>query len=125
VNMADPERCRDHRRHLDEACERAERDPASLPLSLMTMTLVASDRADLERQTARLMSRQGWSGEPRSYMEEVGPERIVGTVDDVVEQLTRFAEAGVRRVMLQHLVHDDLESVALIGREVIPRVASL
>jgi F420-dependent oxidoreductase-like protein len=125
VNMADPEKCRQHRRHLDEACERGERDPESLPLSLMTMTLVASDQAELEYQTARLMSRQGWSGEPRSYMEEVGPERTVGTVDQVVEQLTRFAEAGVRRVMLQHLVHDDLESVALIGREIIPRVAAL
>ena len=39
--------------------------------------------------------------------------------------LADYAEAGVRRVMLQHLLHDDLDAVALIGREVIPRVAAL
>ena len=91
----------------------------------MNFTLVASDRAQLEHAAARLMSRQGWSGDPHSYLEDVGPDQLVGTVEEVVEQLAAFAGAGVQRVMLQHLVHDDLDSVALIGREIIPRVASL
>ena len=42
-----------------------------------------------------------------------------------MSRLADYAEAGVRRVMLQHLLHDDLEAVALIGRELIPRVAAL
>jgi F420-dependent oxidoreductase-like protein len=124
VNGVDPDTCRERRRSLDEACERGERDPASLVLSLMTFTLVASDQGELEHQVARLMSRQGWSGDPHAYLQDVESDRLVGTIDGLVEQLARFAEAGVSRVMLQHLVHDDLDTVALIGQELIPRVAS-
>jgi hypothetical protein len=41
----------------------------------------------------------------------------------VVERLGELAEAGVRRIMMQHLDHEDLDFVALVGQEVIPRVA--
>ena len=43
----------------------------------------------------------------------------------MIEQLAAFAQAGVQRVMLQHLVHEDLEAVALIGERIIPAVADL
>ena len=33
------------------------------------------------------------------------------------------ADAGVERVMLQHLLADDLEMVELIGREILPQVS--
>jgi alkanesulfonate monooxygenase SsuD/methylene tetrahydromethanopterin reductase-like flavin-dependent oxidoreductase (luciferase family) len=48
---------------------------------------------------------------------------VVGTVDAAAEQLAALREAGVKRVMCQHLVHEDLDAVALIGRELAPRVA--
>ena len=38
-------------------------------------------------------------------------------------QLKALEAAGVERVMLQHLQHDDLEAVELIGRELIPAVS--
>ena len=43
----------------------------------------------------------------------------------MLERLGGYAEAGVQRVMLQHLLHDDLDAVALIGEEVIPETARL
>ena len=44
---------------------------------------------------------------------------------DYLELLGELKEAGrVERVMLQHLQHDDLETVALIGREVAPKLAA-
>jgi alkanesulfonate monooxygenase SsuD/methylene tetrahydromethanopterin reductase-like flavin-dependent oxidoreductase (luciferase family) len=49
---------------------------------------------------------------------------ITGTVDEVVARIREYAEAGVERVYLQHLVHTDLEMVELIGNEVVPAVAS-
>ena len=125
VNMVDPAECRHGRQALDRACERAGRDPASLPMSLMTFTLVGSDRKELEARAARLMARQGNNGDPGGYLAGIGPNRIAGTVDEAVARLADYAGAGVRRVMLQHLLHDDLEAVALIGREIIPRVAGL
>jgi hypothetical protein len=42
-----------------------------------------------------------------------------------MDRLARFAEAGITRVMLQHLMQDDLDSVALVGTDVIPAAASL
>jgi F420-dependent oxidoreductase-like protein len=42
--------------------------------------------------------------------------------DALIERLREYEAAGVERVMLQHLRHDDLAIVELIGREVIPAV---
>jgi alkanesulfonate monooxygenase SsuD/methylene tetrahydromethanopterin reductase-like flavin-dependent oxidoreductase (luciferase family) len=42
--------------------------------------------------------------------------------DALVERLREYEAAGVERVMLQHLRHEDLAVVELIGREVIPAV---
>ena len=61
----------------------------------------------------------------KEILESWRERRIVGTVDQVLEQLAVLSRAGVERVMLQHLVHEDLESVALIGSEVIPEAARL
>ncbi len=113
---ASPDECRARRRRLDEACERAGRDPATLPLSLMTFCLVGADREDVERRRRRLAERL-------DHFPSDSNTTIVGTVDDVSERLREYESAGVTRVMLQHLAHDDDEMVALLGREVAPRVA--
>jgi F420-dependent oxidoreductase-like protein len=42
--------------------------------------------------------------------------------DALIERLREYEAAGVERVMLQHLRHEDLAIVELIGREVIPAV---
>ena len=47
----------------------------------------------------------------------------MGTVEEVVEKLRAYEEAGVERVMLQHLDHEDVEMVELLGAEVAPAVA--
>jgi F420-dependent oxidoreductase-like protein len=46
-----------------------------------------------------------------------------GTPDELVTRLEDLEAAGVERVMLQHLRHHDLDTVRLVGREVIPAVA--
>jgi len=48
---------------------------------------------------------------------------VLGTVGEVVERLRGLEEAGVDRIFLQHLAHDDLEMVRLLGAEVRPAVA--
>jgi F420-dependent oxidoreductase-like protein len=125
MNFVSPQQCRAGRERLSSACEQAGRDPGSLRLSLMTNTLVAADQADLEAKARRLMERRGDTGDPAAYLEELGPDRIAGAPDRVLERLAEYAEAGVERVMLQHLLHDDLDAVALIGAEIIPEAANL
>ena len=49
---------------------------------------------------------------------------IVGTLDEVTERLVALRDAGLSRVMLQHLLHTDLETVELIGRKLAPAVVA-
>jgi alkanesulfonate monooxygenase SsuD/methylene tetrahydromethanopterin reductase-like flavin-dependent oxidoreductase (luciferase family) len=46
---------------------------------------------------------------------EARPNWVYGTVDQVVERLRQLEEAGVSRVMLQHLDHADTDMVAVLG----------
>jgi F420-dependent oxidoreductase-like protein len=47
---------------------------------------------------------------------------LEGSPDELIGRLRGLAEAGVERVMLQHLAHEDLATVELVGREVIGAV---
>jgi F420-dependent oxidoreductase-like protein len=95
--FATPDRCRELRAKLDER----------LPLSVMTGVVIGSDRADFESRAARLAE---WAGS-----HELPPPWLTGTVDDVRGRLAELEEAGVERVMLQHLLHWDLDAVELIA----------
>jgi alkanesulfonate monooxygenase len=63
--------------------------------------------------------------DPGAFLEDWKQKRTGGTPDQVLERLATFAAAGAQRVMLQHLLHDDLDAVELIGREIIPEAAKL
>src|SRR5215217_7141183 len=119
---AGPGECRRRREALDRACESAGRDPASLPLSLMRTCIVGTDEADLRHHVARYVEiyRPGTSVD--DLLEGTDEADLIGTVDEVAERLTAYERAGVSRVMLQHLVHEDLEMVEVIGGELKPAV---
>jgi hypothetical protein len=41
----------------------------------------------------------------------------------LVAGLREYEAVGVERVMLQHVVHEDLDIVATIGREIVPALS--
>jgi F420-dependent oxidoreductase-like protein len=123
--MSTPAEILDIRTRLDEACEAADRDPATLPLSMMTGWLVGSDRDDLRNRAARLARWKGQDDTGAQFLEEIRESTIVGTVPEAVEQLQTLREAGLTRIMGQHLLHRDLDAIELMGREVIPALGSL
>jgi F420-dependent oxidoreductase-like protein len=120
-----PQQCRELRDRLIKACEGAGRDPDEFHFSLMTFTLVGADRHELELRAARLLKQRGDSTEPATWLASLGPDRLAGTPEWVLERLAGYSEAGVERIMMQHLLHDDLEALALIGAEIIPEAAGL
>ena len=120
---ASPDACRERREALDRACEREGRNPATLPLSLMRTCIVGSDEADLREHASRYVEIYEPGRSVDDFLGGVGPADLVGTVDRVAEHLREYERAGVTRVMLQHLVHEDLAMVELIGRELAPAVA--
>jgi F420-dependent oxidoreductase-like protein len=77
--------------------------------SLMTQVIFGKDDAALQ---AKL--------EGRSAGELVARGLIVGTASAIVDQVSRYAEAGVERFMLQWLDQDDIEGLELIARDVLP-----
>jgi F420-dependent oxidoreductase-like protein len=107
------------RGQLARACE-AEGRPM-LPFSVMTTVLVGADQAELGNRAARLERRIGV--EAASLVRDPPSGWILGTVGRVAEQLRALADAGVDRVFCQHLLHDDLDAVALIGERLAPEVA--
>jgi alkanesulfonate monooxygenase SsuD/methylene tetrahydromethanopterin reductase-like flavin-dependent oxidoreductase (luciferase family) len=102
------------RKRLDEACERAGRDPATLRFSLMTPFLLDREHA------RRFVERFPRTGGADEWFDELARRGLAG---DLVAGLREFEAAGVERVMLQHVVHEDLDIVSTIGREVAPAVA--
>jgi F420-dependent oxidoreductase-like protein len=125
VNFETPERCAEVGKALHAACAAADRDPASVTYSLMTNLLIGQDQSDLEARASALLRSRGDDTDPTTFLAGLGPERIAGTTEQVLERLAGFAEAGIQRVFLQHLNHADLETVALIGHSVVPEASSL
>ena len=113
----DPGEARRRRECLDEACARAGRDPSTLPFSVMTPFLVDLDHA------RRFVERYPSAGAPVDWFEELRRRSLAGTPDELVAGLREFEAAGVERVMLQHVVHEDLDVVATIGRELVPALS--
>ncbi len=109
---------RERKKALDEACERAGRDPATLRYSLMAPIVLGRDERDVHESARRIGARFG--REPEEVLERYGERGPVGTPDQAIERLKEIEEVGYERVMLQHLEHRDLDTVALIGRELVP-----
>jgi alkanesulfonate monooxygenase SsuD/methylene tetrahydromethanopterin reductase-like flavin-dependent oxidoreductase (luciferase family) len=116
--FATTDELRGRKRRLDDACERAGR---RLRYSLMAPLVVAEDDAGVRRAAERVGARFGRDAD--SVLERYGAVGPVGTVEQVVERLKEIEALGYERVMLQHLPHDDLETVALIGEELVRAVA--
>ncbi len=114
------EECAAIRAQLDEESEAAGRDP--IPLSLMTTWLAGEDQAELVDRAARLADWQGRDGDGEALLSELRASAIAGTIDENLERLRELASVGVSRVMLQHLLHRDLDAVEQIGRHVVPAV---
>ncbi|HEX6667543.1 MAG TPA: TIGR03560 family F420-dependent LLM class oxidoreductase [Solirubrobacterales bacterium] len=110
------------RERLDRACEAEGREPASLPLSMMTGWLVGADAAELRDRASRLSQWKGEDGDGETFIAGLRDSTILGTVPEAVEQLRDLAEAGLTRIMGQHLLHRDLDAVELMGREIAPQL---
>jgi alkanesulfonate monooxygenase SsuD/methylene tetrahydromethanopterin reductase-like flavin-dependent oxidoreductase (luciferase family) len=106
---------------LDRACREAGRDPSTLRRSLMAPCVLGRDEREVSESARRISSRFG--RDPKRVLERYRDYGPVGTVEEAAEHLRLLEEIGFERVMLQHLVHEDLDTVALIGRELAPAVA--
>lgn len=95
-----------------EACERIERDPATMGWSNALVVCVGKDEAEVQRR-ADVIGRD---------VEELRENGLAGTPGEVIERIGQFAALGAQRVYLQVLDLADLEHLDLIAAEVMPHV---
>ncbi|MEN3341168.1 MAG: hypothetical protein V7644_572 [Actinomycetota bacterium] len=99
------------------ACEALGRDPETMRFSTMTGCLIGSTRDEALERARRLYGRVPRELAFEPWLERYEQRSLVGSVDEAAQRLREYEQAGCERVMLQHLLHDDLEPVRLIGRE--------
>jgi alkanesulfonate monooxygenase SsuD/methylene tetrahydromethanopterin reductase-like flavin-dependent oxidoreductase (luciferase family) len=112
--MMSAEQARDAVPVVREAWEDAGR-PAPV-ISLMTHGIIGSDRVDLLERAHRVAEIRGEdASDPEAYLEGLRDNTLIGTVAEIRDQLSGLEEAGVERLMFQHLTHHDLDGVDLIA----------
>jgi F420-dependent oxidoreductase-like protein len=125
VVFVDPATARDRRGRVSAACDRIGRDPGEVRFSVFTRVVVGADEEDVRQRATALMERLDQQGDVGAFIDGMRSNMTVGTVEQVLERLEEYADVGVDRVYMQHLVHEDLETVVLIGTEVVPEAAAL
>jgi F420-dependent oxidoreductase-like protein len=97
---------------LNGYLEAEHRPPQDVHRSLMTGLVFGRDDADLRRKLEK-------RGRTAETLRQEG--MIVGTVNQVVDQLGEYTEAGAQRVMLQWLDLDDIDGLDALARGVLCR----
>jgi alkanesulfonate monooxygenase SsuD/methylene tetrahydromethanopterin reductase-like flavin-dependent oxidoreductase (luciferase family) len=112
--MMSADECRDAAARVTEAWQQAGR-PRPV-ISLMTGCVIGTDRIDLLERAHHVAEVRGEDAtDPEAYLEQLPEHWVIGTEPEISKQVEQLEEAGVERLMLQYLTHDDLDGVDLIA----------
>ena len=98
------EEARDRATIVARAADEARRPP--LVFSMTKACVIGRNRREV-RDRVEKRAQLGGRTDPGSL--------IQGTLHEVVQSLAEFGRVGVERVMLQHLYHEDVEMIGLLG----------
>jgi F420-dependent oxidoreductase-like protein len=114
--MTTPEEFATLNRHLDGLLAENDRQAADVKRSMMVGCIFGTDDSQVaERVMARTKGER-----TADDLRERGV--IVGTPNEMADQLNRLAQAGVQRVMLQWIDLDDIDGLDVISRQVLPQL---
>lgn len=97
--------------HLDTLLLANGRAPSSVGRSLMTSLIIGHNDVVVRRKLA---------GRDEAELQAKGA--VIGTPTAVIEQLARYAEAGVQRIMLRWLDLNDLDGLETVAVSVLPQL---
>ena len=121
----DQDEYRHKRDVINRACKQIGRDPASIRYSVMLNYIIGRDKNELRERAlnlAKVVPRLKRDS-PDETLAAARQSALVGTADEVAEQIKRYAKLGVDLFMLQHFVLDDRDALQLLASDVIPAVA--
>lgn len=101
---------RERAQELDRLLAERGRKPGEVKRSLMTRVIYGRDDAEV----LRLLD-----GQDAAQLREGG--LIVGTAQQVVDELSEWAEAGIERFMLQWIEPDDIDRMEAMAQDVLPQ----
>jgi probable F420-dependent oxidoreductase len=104
---------------LGEHLEAAGRDAGSITGGLYTFAAIGRDREEARRVLAPGI--EAIFHAPFAHFESLC---LFGSADDWLEQIGRFAEAGVRHVNVLLFTEDLIRDVEQIGQEVVPQLST-
>ena len=108
-----PDEFAEIRRKVEAACAETRR---SLRYSTMTGCLIGETRDDALDRARQLYGRVARKDDFEAWLAGYSRRALIGSVDEVAERLREYERVGCEGVMLQHLLHADLDAIALIGR---------
>jgi F420-dependent oxidoreductase-like protein len=100
----------------------AGREPDTLVTSMMTWFFVAPTEDEYLAKLERARSLDPTAGPFDAYRADIEADCIVGAPERAAETLSKYAAAGVQRIMLNHELYDDLEMLELLATQVFPKV---
>lgn len=97
--------------HLDALLQQQGRAPAAVRRSLMTSVIFGANDAEVRHKL---------NGRNEAELNAKGA--VIGTPSAIVDQLGKYAEAGVQRIMLRWLDLDDIDGLEALAQQVLPQL---
>jgi F420-dependent oxidoreductase-like protein len=110
-----PGECARRRSLLEETCAEHGRGDGDVVFSVLLGCVLGDSKADIRAAARDLLARKGETADPDAWLQELGDGWLVGDAGHIGARLEAFREAGVDRVYLTHLAHDDLSAIEELG----------
>lgn len=120
-----PEAFRERSEHLDTLLTSTGRKPGDVKRSLMLTLLFGSDTKELEQRLSWHRQRLGLNDSPLEQVVAKIAERgmaLVGSAEQIIEQISTYKQAGVEEFMLQWMDYDDLSGLRAFASSVLPQL---
>ena len=108
-----------YRQLLVQACREVGRDPAEVAFSAKRGVLVGRTSMELRERAARLQSLASDDRTVDDYVTWLSRRWIVGTAEQIEDQIAALDGVGVDHLVLQHLLPDDLDMLDVIADHVL------
>jgi F420-dependent oxidoreductase-like protein len=125
--ITSPTAYRARRERLVEYCRAINRDLRTIRRCVSTAYLIGHDAQELRQRGAAMQQLiPGLAAhDPGAVPDVLRAEGwLVGTPDQIIEQLRALADEGVQRVMLQHNDQTDFAALDLLAHDVLPVVTA-
>ena len=125
VGFDGPDKYRHQTEVLERCCRDIGRDPRSIRRSIMTSFLIGRDRSDLRERAHEIgkVIPRYTDLAPDEVLKAAAESWLVGTPEEIAEQIREKAALGIDLFMLQHFLLDDRDALKLLASDVIPAVA--